>query len=161
MSHRFFAGNHTQRVDGKHRTSVPAAFRKVLGEDSAFYAFPALETDGVIDCRTEEEMAVLNDQIDALDPMSDEQTGLSIAIFGLAHALKPDKEGRFVLPAELMDHAEIGSEAVFVGAGRTFHIYNPGRYAEYRRQARFHAPSYRKALRHTPKPTAHGSSEGT
>jgi len=160
MSHRFFAGNHTQRVDGKHRTSVPAAFRKVLGEDSAFYAFPALETDGVIDCRTEEEMAVLNDKIDALDPMSDEQTGLSIVIFGLAHALKPDKEGRFVLPAELMSHAEIGNEAVFVGAGKTFHIYSPARYAEYKRQARFHAPTYRNALRRTPAATAQPPADG-
>ena len=53
---------------------------------------------------------------------------------------EPDKEGRIVLPRDLADHAGIGEEVTFIGAGTHFQIWEPAagarRIAEARERAR-------------------------
>lgn len=147
MSPLFFTGTYTQRVDGKRRVSVPSSFRDVLGKSEPFYVFPSPSHPGVAECFSQSGMAELHDRIDELDPFSDEQAELSVALFGGAHALKPDGEGRVVLPDDIRKHAKIAGECVFVGTGKTFRLYSPENWEHHREQARFKANEHRKALR--------------
>jgi MraZ protein len=36
-----------------------------------------------------------------------------------------DEAGRVMLPTELMEHAQISTEVLFVGIGKTFQIWDP------------------------------------
>ncbi len=155
----FFAGKFTQKVDEKRRVSVPASFRAILGGQATFYAFPSLAHDCVVECRTSADMALLSERIDDLDPLSDEQSNLASAIFGDAHALTPDSNGRIVLPNDICAHIEVGDQCTFVGVGKFFNLHNPVRYAKHRERVRFRAADARKALRrlHEDAPRADGA----
>jgi len=144
-----FVGSYVQKLDAKGRVSVPAPFRDVLGKDATFYAYPALENDSV-DCRTANYMARISDQVDELELMSDEQSRLGEVLLGMSHALTPDKEGRVVLPDALREHTGVSDQVVFVGLGKMFRIWEPGRHEIFRRQARLHALADRQALRRRP-----------
>jgi MraZ protein len=144
-----FVGRHEQKVDRKGRVSVPAHFRETLGREATFYAFPSFTHDGV-ECRTDVYMEGLSDQIEDLDPFSDEQDHLSGAIFGMSHPLSPDKEGRVVLPDALCKHAGITDRVVFVGLGKSFQIWEPDQHETYQKQVRDRALADRQALRRRP-----------
>lgn len=162
VSSAFFAGNVVQKVDGKRRVSVPASFRAVLGDGTTFFAFPSLTYHGAVECRIRADMETLNEQIDDLDPFSDEQDHLSMAIFGRAHPLTPDKDGRVVLPDELCRHAEIVDNVTFVGVGRYFRLYDPAAYEAHQKQASGRAAASRRALGRRPRnmPGPDGSAGG-
>jgi MraZ protein len=145
----FFVGSHEQRIDGKGRVSVPALFRDVLGKSNTFYAFPSFIHRG-IECRTTDYMDTLSTRIDDLDPLSDEQDHLSLAIFGTSHALTPDKDGRVILPGALCQHAEITDQVVFVGTGRSFQLWAPVHYRGHQARVRDRAIADRQALRRRP-----------
>lgn len=145
----FFVGSHEQRIDRKGRVSVPAQFRDIIGKNATFYAFPALVHRG-IECRTNDYMESLCSRIDDLDPFSDEQDHLSLAIFGMSHALTPDKDGRVSLPGALCQHAEIEDQVVFVGTGRSFQLWAPAHYKVHQTQVRDRAIADRQALRRRP-----------
>lgn len=147
-----FVGGHEQKVDGKGRVSVPAQFRTILGKNATFYAFPSLSHQGV-ECRTEAYMESLSEQIEDLDPLSDEQDHLSEAIFGMSHPLTPDKDGRVVLPDAICQHAGLSEKVMFVGRGKSFQIWDPAQHKVHQKQVRDRALADRQALRRRPQAT--------
>lgn len=148
-----FVGRHEQKVDRKGRVSVPALFRDTLGKQATFYAFPSFSHRGV-ECRTDAYMEDLSNQIENLDPFSDEQDHLSGAIFGKSHPLTPDKEGRVVLPDALCRHAGISERVVFVGLGKSFQLWEPEQHDTYQNQVQDRALADRQALRRRPQATS-------
>jgi MraZ protein len=79
-------------------------------------------------------------QIQALPRFSDEEDDLALALYSDAVDAEPDKEGRIVLAKDLADHAGLGEEVAFIGAGSHFQIWEPQaaqrRIAEARERAR-------------------------
>ena len=137
-----FIGNVTQKVDGKKRVSVPAAFREALGPNPVFYASPSLPRARVVECRPESEFLALKDKIGQLPSLSPARFHLASYVLGEAHELKPDGNGRVVLPDPLHDHMGIdrkGGQCVFEGVGGAFNIYSLERYRLYREEARSEA----------------------
>jgi len=49
--------------------------------------------------------------------------------------LQIDGEGRIVLPDELKSHAHIDEQVAFVGLGKTFQMWEPGRFSAHRAEA--------------------------
>lgn len=131
-------GRYVNRIDRKGRVSVPKPFRDALGgQPSAFpgiYAYPLFKAPAIEACG-EAFMQQLTDSIDGLDMFSDDQDDLASILLESAHQLPFDPEGRVVLPAELLDHGAISGEAMFVGRGARFSIWNPETFAEHRGQA--------------------------
>ena len=68
------------------------------------------------------------------------QDDLALALYAEAFALETDREGRIVLPDELVAFAGLGDQVTFLGAGRIFQIWEPEaakrRRAEARERAR-------------------------
>lgn len=128
-------GRHVNRIDRKGRVSVPKPFRDALLNEGApfagIYAFPLFKAPAVEACG-EEFMKRVAESLDDLDLFSDEQDELASVILESAHALPFDPEGRIILPAELIEHAGITEEAMFVGRGGRFQIWKPDTYHEHR-----------------------------
>ncbi|TVR98753.1 MAG: division/cell wall cluster transcriptional repressor MraZ [Rhodospirillales bacterium] len=131
-------GRHVNKVDRKGRVSVPKPFRDVLkAEDAAasrIYAYPLFSAPAIEACG-EGFMNRVAESIEELDMFSERQDDLASVLLEHAHALPFDPEGRVVLPEELLTHANIDGEVVFVGRGARFQIWNPEAYEARRRMA--------------------------
>jgi MraZ protein len=57
-------------------------------------------------------------------------------MLGEAEQLPFDGEGRIILSQVLIEHAGIGEQVAFVGAGRSFHIWEPARFQQHREEMR-------------------------
>lgn len=136
-----FMGMHTNRLDKKGRVSVPAPFRAVLtqlqSEDlilrpshqhSCLEGWPATVFDE------------LADRLEGFDVFSEDQDDLSAALYAEACPLRPDADGRIMLPEHLIAFAGLQENIVFMGRGRIFEIWEPEgakqRVAQSRLQAR-------------------------
>ncbi|MCB2081255.1 MAG: division/cell wall cluster transcriptional repressor MraZ [Rickettsiales bacterium] len=147
-----FLSTFTNKVDKKGRVSVPASFRAVLSGQH----FPGIVAFGsfvhpCVEACSMERLERLSESIDHLDPYSEARDAFATTILGEAMQLAFDKEGRVLLPTELLEKAGITDQAVFVGKGQTFEIWNPGRFAEYSARAREVAKNERANLRLSPK----------
>ncbi|HEY3911284.1 MAG TPA: division/cell wall cluster transcriptional repressor MraZ [Stellaceae bacterium] len=127
-----FLSTYVNKVDRKGRVSVPATFRAALAAQRfpgivAFpsYKYPALDANGI------DRMEELIARLDAFEEFSDEHENLSALMFASSQRLPFDTEGRIVLPPDLAEHASISDSAAFVGLGKSFQIWEPGRLAEH------------------------------
>ena len=143
-----FLSTFVNKVDRKGRVSVPATFRTVLSQQSfsGVVAFPslvyaAIEGSGI------DRFERLAEGIDDLNPFSDEHDDFSKAIFGKAHQLPFDGEGRIILPEMLLTHAGITEHAAFVGQGSRFQIWEPESFARHEAEAVERAKRDRASLR--------------
>jgi len=128
-------GRFVNKIDKKGRVSVPKPFRDAF-KDQAFaglYAYPLFKFPAIEACG-EDFMARVSASLDDLDMFSDEQDELASVILENAHPLAYDPEGRVVLPPELLEHAGITAEALFVGRGTRLQIWSPDTYAKHAKQ---------------------------
>jgi len=56
---------------------------------------------------------------------SQEHEDFVLALFGDACAMETDKEGRIMLPPNLVEHARLVDNVVFIGTRNTFQIWEP------------------------------------
>ena len=131
-----FFSEQTNRVDKKGRVSVPAQFRSALGEALTLgvAAFPAFSLDKeAIEVWPIARLEQLQDSLDRnYDRFSEDQKSLALLIFAEARQLSFDDTGRVMLPKVLLNTAAISEEALFVGQGRTFQVWNPKRYVPHK-----------------------------
>ena len=151
-----FVGRHVNRIDKKGRVSVPRSFRAALGDQpfSGIYVFPQFKHPALEACGGDF-MERIADALDDLPMFSDDQDDLSI-ILENAHALAFDGEGRVVLPAELLEAAGVEGEALFVGRGARFQIWNPEIYQRVRGPAFERARERGLTLSLKRRPSGHG-----
>ena len=132
-----FMGSYTGRLDKKGRVSVPAAFRSALErlgtEELIFrpsHTLPCVEgwpTPG---------FEALASGLAALDTFSDAHDDMAMALYAEACPLRPDGEGRIVLPEPLIVHAGLQETVCFVGVGRNFQVWEPAAAERRKEQAR-------------------------
>lgn len=114
-------GRYEHLVDPKGRLFVPAKLRTELGE--AFYV--TLGLDHCLSVYTEADWAGILEKFAAM-PIS--QSVKMRFLFANAAKCEPDKQGRFLLPAELRAYAGIGPSATFIGLGNRAEIWNTETY---------------------------------
>ena len=126
-----FLSTYVNRVDRKGRVSVPATFRASLAGQRfpgiivyRSFRLPALDAGGI------DRMDEMASRLDQLDEFSEEHETLQ-SLFSDAVQLPFDPEGRVSLPQHLAEHAAITEAAAFVGLGRSFQIWEPGRFEEH------------------------------
>lgn len=131
-----FLSTTTNKVDSKGRVSVPAAFRAALAGQSfhGIVALPSFKYPA-IQCGGMAWMEQLSTGVDAYDLFSDEHDTLTATLFANAQQLAFDGEGRIILPAALVEHANIAQTAAFVGRGPLFEIWHPEAFADYQGEA--------------------------
>jgi MraZ protein len=122
------------KVDQKGRVSIPAPFRAQLlaenpmGNSIIFmpsFRLPTLEGSGL------KRIERLRRELDRHEEFSEKYESLQ-AFFAEACQLALDPEGRVILPASLLEHANIRDNIAFVGAGSVFQIWEPSAYNEHK-----------------------------
>ena len=131
-----FRGEFTQRVDGKARVSIPAAFRRVLDAgdpDSPRKRIVMVYGDTrrkYTECYTIAGAAALEAKIGKLPLGSQHRRMLERNMITLSVTVEIDDDGRIVLPPKVREKVGIapedvakGAEAVFAGSLDTFQIW--------------------------------------
>jgi len=120
-----FLSNTTNKLDKKGRVSVPSGFRAAM-KDEEFQGIVLFESNShqCLEGFAWSAMQEINNRLDHFDMFSDVQDDMATAIFGSAVQLPFDGDGRVILPAHLIDFASLSEQAVFVGLGSKFQIWN-------------------------------------
>jgi len=137
MTH--FLGTHRNRLDAKGRVSIPAPFRALLrpdGTSTAPLILRASHTHPCIEGWPPAAFQTLARPLDELPTFSAAHDDLATAIYADAWPVEADKDGRIVLPDELVSHAGLGDTVEFLGKGSIFEIWEPEAGARRRAEAR-------------------------
>ena len=121
-----FLGTHVFRLDAKGRLSIPARFRAALervGTDELVLRPSHLMA--CIECWPLPAFENLASGVTRLNAFSEEADDLSAVLFSQSQNVRPDAEGRLVLPRALAQHAGLGEEVALVGSGAMFQIWQP------------------------------------
>jgi MraZ protein len=135
------------RLDGKGRVSIPAAFRSVLEADGypGLFMHQALDVPA-LDCGGNRLLAEIDGLIERFPAYSEARDLMATALLGGAEQLKPDPEGRILLPERFKAHAGITGAVVFVGMGDRFRIWEPERFSRHLAEAKAKVLAVRTAL---------------
>lgn len=120
-------GEYEHSLDPKGRLAMPAKLREGLGEH--FIITKGL--DGCLFVYDMEEWHKLEQKLSSL-PMS-RKTARDFARFFFSGACEGecDKQGRFMLPANLRKYAALEKDAIVVGVGNRVEIWSAAKWAEY------------------------------
>ncbi|WP_420569759.1 division/cell wall cluster transcriptional repressor MraZ [Thalassovita sp.] len=134
-----FIGEHTFKVDGKGRVSIPADFRHELTEGDPMAASTGRPrmvivyghtTQKQLTVYTFDGFKALAEDIRALPRGSKRRKIMERMILNLARTTELDGDGRFVLPQMLRDKIALDGTAYFAGMGETFEIWKPETFDE-------------------------------
>ena len=130
-----FVGKFLNKIDKKGRVSVPALWRpKLLGKD--FSGIVAQKSDyNSIDAYSQKYLESYQDWLDKQDPLLETNEYEATLIFG-SSMLPFDQEGRVLIPEILRNNSSLANDALFVGMGRKFRIWEPNSFANYEKKAR-------------------------
>lgn len=139
-----FIGRYLNKVDKKGRVSVPAGWRpSLISKDFSGIIAQSSLSEKAIDAYPRDYLELLQGKLDLNDPLLEENEYESTVIFG-GSVLSFDSEGRVVLSDSLRNEINLTSEALFVGMGRRFRIWNPKIFNEYLGRAKSYMDKRRK-----------------
>ena len=116
-------GKYKHTVDEKGRLFVPSKLREELG--NTFYV--TLGLDHCLSVYTESGWQAILDKYNALPIV---QARKMRFLFANAAKCEPDKQGRFLIPAELRQYAGLSNEVTFIGQGGHAEIWDSAAYDE-------------------------------
>lgn len=121
-----FTGEHTQKMDTKGRTIVPAKFREELGESLVV----TRGLDGCLFAYSKTAWEALEEKLSSL-PFADKNIrDFNRFFLAGAHDLETDKLGRVLMPAVLRKFALLEKEVVWVGVGNRIEIWSVDKWNE-------------------------------
>jgi MraZ protein len=133
-----FVGKFLNRIDKKGRVSVPALWRpKLLGKEFSGIVAQKSEDYNSIDGYSQKYLDRYQQWLDQQDPLLETSEYEATLIFG-SSMLPFDREGRVLLPDLIRKDACLDADALFVGMGRKFRIWEPISFDKYEKKAREH-----------------------
>lgn len=124
-----FLGRETNRIDAKGRLAIPAKFREVVGQ-AARLVVTAKVLDPCLAVYTEERWREFMGKVQTLPQSQPEVRRFTRLVYSSAELCGLDRQGRVLIPAHLRDHAGLTHEAVVVGSGDTFEIWDASRWRQ-------------------------------
>ena len=142
-----FVSRFLNKLDKKGRISLPSIFRNVLPSKNKneIILFRSLKHNSIEGCSINR-MTTIAQSINNLEIFSDDQDDFSTSIFSEIVPTNLDKEGRFLIAEHLKKHAGIINEAVFVGQGHYFQIWEPEAAKKRQEQSRQRLKNQKKTL---------------
>jgi MraZ protein len=129
-----FIGEHTFKVDGKGRVSIPADFRRELEEGDPLASQTGRPRMVIVyghDAQKQLQVYTYNDyralaaEIAQMPRGSQRRKIMQSLILNKARPTEVDSDGRLVLPQVLRDKIGLDGTAYFGGMGETFEIWKP------------------------------------
>ena len=114
-------GAYDHTIDDKNRLTLPAKFRQAFadgvfvtrGLDGCLFAYRREDWDRLVESR-----------LAPLDPFSQEARRIQRFHFSGAAEAELDKQGRLMIPAPLLEHAELSREVVVAGMRNHVEIWD-------------------------------------
>ncbi len=114
-------GTHEHTIDDKNRLTLPAKYREAFkdgivvtrGLDGCLFAYRRPDWDRLVESR-----------LAPLDPLSPETRRLERFFYAGAAEAELDKQGRVMIPAQLIEHAKLGREVVVAGVNDRLEIWD-------------------------------------
>lgn len=116
-----FIGLHNTSLDSKHRLALPVRYKGMLAE--GVYVTQGFDRNLLL--LTSDAFEVVARQIKGMNMADPLARLLFRMILGSATRLELDKNNSVLLPQELMDFANIKTDATLVGQGNYFEIWTP------------------------------------
>jgi MraZ protein len=123
-----FIGEYTHTIDEKKRLSVPAKFRKELGEKAVITY--GLNKALTLYPLTEWEMYA--NKLAGLSVGNPEERAYARTMLSGAFEVELDKSGRVLLPQQLTQYAQIDSRVVFTGMHKYVELWDEATWNAYR-----------------------------
>ena len=143
-----FLSNFENKIDKKGRVSVPATFRSHLNSVgyNGFITYPSFNHPALEAC-SQDRIEKLSNTIDSLNPFEEKRDYFATSVLSESESLQFDTEGRVSLSNKLLKHANIKSNILFVGLGKTFQIWEPKNFEKFKSFARKKAFQNRSNLK--------------
>ncbi len=143
-----FLSSYENKIDKKGRVSVPANFRSYLNSlgYSGFVTYPSFSSTSLEAC-SQERIEKISNAIDSLNPFEEKRDFFATSILSESNSLQFDPEGRVQIPENLLNHAKIKDNILFVGLGKTFQMWSPKIFETFKRVARKKALQNRSSLK--------------
>ena len=114
-------GAYEHTIDDKNRLTLPAKFRESFAEG-------VVVTRGFDKClhayRGEDWVRLVESRLATMDPLSKEGRRIHRFFFSGASEADLDKQGRVMIPAQLLEHAKLGREVVVAGVHDHLEIWD-------------------------------------
>ncbi|SKA77076.1 MraZ protein [Clostridium sp. USBA 49] len=125
-----FIGEYQHAIDNKNRMIIPSKFREFLGE--RFVLTKGL--DGCLYVYTLDEWKILEDKLKKLPLTNKEARAFVRFFFSGANEIDVDKQGRALIPQNLLEYAGIKKEIVSIGVSTRIEIWSKEKWEEYNNQ---------------------------
>ena len=142
-----FVSQFVNKVDKKGRISLPYLFRNALSHNNKneIILYKSLKYNSIEGCDIKR-INEIAERVNTLDFFSDDQEDFATSIFSEIIPTKLDNEGRFLIPENLKEYANISSQATFIGQGFFFQIWEPNAALERQSQSRSRLINEKKTL---------------
>lgn len=122
-----FIGEYEHALDSKNRIIIPSKFREEIGDnfvltkglDGCLYAYPL------------NEWKVLEEKLKKLPLTSKDARAFVRFFFSGANEISIDKQGRALIPQNLIKYADINKELVSIGVSTRIEIWSKEKWNEY------------------------------
>ena len=143
-----FLSSFENKIDKKGRVSVPATFRSHLSSlgYNGFITYPSFNHSALEAC-SQDRIEKLSTTIDSMNPFEEKRDYFATSVLSESENLQFDTEGRVVISEKLLSHAKIKNNALFVGLGKTFQIWEPKNFEKFKVFARKRAFQNRSNLK--------------
>jgi MraZ protein len=126
-----FFGTFQHAIDAKGRTSLPVKFREALaaaGEPKIVLTqYPHWRAVQALPQSVWKELEKKVLEASPLDPKAQRNI---LRFYSTAHEVDLDVHGRVLVPPALRDFAQLSKDVVWVGMGRTIHLFDKAAYDE-------------------------------
>ena len=129
-----FRGTFEHSLDAKHRLTVPARYRAALVGGAVLAVSPETEPGAprsVAIWVPEDYDAYTTAALATLPPLSARARELKRFFFHNSHEVELDSANRLMIPASLMDYAQLDREVVVAGSGECLEIWDRAAHAAY------------------------------
>lgn len=136
---RRFRGEHSQKIDGKGRLSIPSNFRRVIelsdpdwveGKPANLVIVYGNDRRKFLECYTVEAIGEIDEAINRMPRGSDARRAMEDFIYAKSEEVQVDGGGRLVLPKKMRDKIGLNADDMvyYKAAGDTFQIWKEATY---------------------------------
>ncbi len=122
----FFAGSFRHAIDDKHRVAVPAGWRG--GEGAEFFVVPSPSGACILVFPPNAFREVSENLAEEAEIQRRDQQAFKRQFNSRARLCALDKQGRLLVPAEMLAGAALDAQAFLAGNDNRFEIWNPERW---------------------------------
>lgn len=122
-----FIGEYQHGIDNKNRIIIPSKFREALGD--AFILTKGL--DGCLYAYTLDEWKTLEEKLKRLPLTNKDARAFVRFFFSGANEVNIDKQGRALIPQNLLEYASIEKEIVSIGVSTRIEIWSKEKWNQY------------------------------